>query len=152
MTAPYTGRCQCGHLQYEIKTEPVVLYVCHCTDCQKQSSSAFGMSMTVPREAFSIAKGETKSWSSTTETGNKKTGHFCPECGTRIFNESSRRPQSVNVKPGTLDDTSWLRPVGNFWTRSAQPWVPISESMLNYDKQPTDSSALVERWNEQESS
>ena len=41
-----------------------------------------------------------------------------------------------NVKPGTLDDTSWLVPTIHFWTRSAQKWVGIPEGAVRYHTQP----------------
>ena len=32
-----TGGCQCGGVRYE------VVFVCHCRECRRQSSSAFGI-------------------------------------------------------------------------------------------------------------
>lgn len=48
MTAPYTGGCQCKRIRYEIRAEPLTLYVCHCQECQKQSFSAFGSQCLFP--------------------------------------------------------------------------------------------------------
>jgi len=39
------GGCQCGKIRYRLTAEPQMLYICHCSDCQKQSASAFGMSL-----------------------------------------------------------------------------------------------------------
>ena len=52
------GGCQCGAIRYRLLQAPVALYACHCQDCQKQSSSAFGLSMWMERDAieFSGAK------------------------------------------------------------------------------------------------
>ena len=45
------GGCQCGKIRYRLIAEPLMLYICHCSDCQKQSASAFGMSLRMrPRE------------------------------------------------------------------------------------------------------
>jgi len=41
-----------------------------------------------------------------------------------------------NVRGGTLDDTSWLRPTVHIWTRSKQPWVPLPEGGRNFETQP----------------
>ena len=38
---PMTGGCQCGAIRYEIGGFPLLLYTCNCTDCQRQSGSAF---------------------------------------------------------------------------------------------------------------
>jgi len=71
---------------------------------------------------------------------------FCGDCGTRLFHNPARNPKITNVKPGTLDNTSWLKPVGNLWTRRAQKWVFIDECMLNYDGQPSDFSPIFEQF------
>ena len=54
------GSCQCGEVHYQIKGEPLVLYRCHCTECQKQSGSGFGMSMWVRNDDFEILRGSLK--------------------------------------------------------------------------------------------
>lgn len=146
MVAPYFGGCQCGRIRYEIQAEPLTLYVCHCSECQRQSASAFGMSMPVPRDAVTI-QGEPRQWSRISESGNEVICFFCSECGTRLFHNPTRNPHITNIKPGTLDDTSWLRPVGNLWIDSAQPWIAqtwikCSEEMLNYKEQPTPNEFL----------
>lgn len=149
MAIRYTGKCQCGEVSYEICGEPLTLYICHCKECQKQSSSAFGMSLTVPRQALVILTGKPKTWVRKSDSGSTVTCLFCENCGTRLFHDRSYNQETINVKAGTLDDTSWLQPIGNMWTRSAQPWVNISKDMLNFEEQPEDVSQLWERWAQQ---
>ena len=43
MKLPQSGGCQCGAIRYEITGPPAAVYACHCTECQKQSGSAFAM-------------------------------------------------------------------------------------------------------------
>jgi hypothetical protein len=52
----------------------------------------------------------------------------------------------VVVQPGTLDDTSWLRPVAHIWTRSAQPWFVFPEGVKRYEVQPASMDELGELW------
>ncbi|MBD2099728.1 GFA family protein [Leptolyngbya sp. FACHB-261] len=146
MSVSYPGGCQCGRIRYELLAEPLTLYACHCKECQKQSSSAFGLSMTVPREAVVITQGQPKAWQRSSESGRQVTCLFCGDCGTRLFHHPARNLQIANVKAGTLDDTRWLKPVAHLWTKSAQPWLTINEQMLNYEGQPVDFSQLLERW------
>jgi hypothetical protein len=136
MAIAYQGGCQCGNIRYEIRAKPLTLYACHCTECQRQTGSAFGMSMSVPRDAVHLLQGEPKQWSRGSASGRTVICFFCGECGTRLFHQPTRNPHITNIKPGTLDDTSWLRPVGNLWTRNAQPWVHCNAEMLNYEGQP----------------
>ncbi len=149
MTASYTGGCQCKRIRYEIRAEPLTLYVCHCQECQKQSSSAFGMSMPVPREALMILQGHPKQYQRSSESGREVSCWFCGECGTRLFHNPARNPKITNLKPGTLDDTSWLKPVGNLWAGSSQKWVVLDEKLLNYEAQPEDFTQLFEQYQEE---
>ena len=137
MSAPYRGGCQCGSIRYEVSDEPRQVVACHCTECQSQSGSAFGMTMVVPEEAFLITKGEPQFYRSTSSTGRAKLGAFCPDCGTRIYHKPEWRKGSISVKPGTLDETGWLRPNVHLWTSSKQGWVTIPEGVEAYERQPS---------------
>ena len=140
-----TGRCQCGQVSYQIKRMPLTLYACHCTECQRQSSSAYGMSMPVPASGFSV-HGELKYWQRDADDGNSVKCAFCSQCGTRLFHLPSRNAQIVNVKPGTLDDKKWLRPVGHLWVNSAQQGSVIPTLALTYAGQPESFDALYDAW------
>ncbi len=136
MEKPREGGCQCGALRYSVVGAPIALAVCHCTECQRQSGSAFGMSLIVPKDAFRMTSGEPRTFERKADSGNTVRCAFCPGCGTRIYHEPAAMAASLNVKPGTLDDTSWLEPVVHAWTRSKQPWVVIPEGVRCFDEQP----------------
>lgn len=142
---PLSGGCQCGRIRYRLKAMPVVFYLCHCTHCQKQSSSAYGESIRV-RAADIEMEGQPKGFHVQAESGAQKVCEFCPDCGTRLFH--GRRPdaETFNIKGGTLDDTSWLRPAGHIWTRSRQAFVTIGPDELSFDKGPETYQPLIERW------
>ena len=54
----WSGGRQCGAIRYEVAFEEVLTLVCcHCRECQRQSASAFGMSLILPRSAFRVAEG-----------------------------------------------------------------------------------------------
>ena len=130
------GGCQCGTVRYEVTGAPKRIVVCHCMDCQQQSSSAFGMTMVVAEEDFRLTQGALKTYESTSAAGRGKLGAFCPDCGTRIYHQTEWRKGMISVKPGTLDDTSWLKPEMHLWTCHKQPWVILPEDVDIYDKQP----------------
>jgi hypothetical protein len=144
----YRGGCQCGEIRYELHGEPLTFYACHCRECQQQSGSAFGLSLTVPRDSIEIMCGEPKAWTRKADSGRTVTCLFCPNCGTRLFHDRSHNRETINIKAGTLDDPNCLRPVGNIWTNSAQPWVVISDELLNYSGQPETTIKLWEKWAE----
>lgn len=137
MASKLTGGCQCGAIRYEVTGAPRQTVACHCTDCQRQSGSAFGMTLLINETDFRLLQGELKSYTSTSEAGRAKLGAFCPDCGTRIYHKPEWRKGFVSVKPGTLDDTGWLRPDMHLWTDSKQPWVTIPDGVKAYEKQPS---------------
>ena len=146
MPFPYTGRCICDAIHYRLTEEPLTLYACHCTDCQKRSGSAFGLSMWVNLPAIEVTKGEVTFHKSTTAEGKVRMARICGHCGIRMWSEPPKHPGLAVMRPGTLDDTSWVKPVAHIWTRSAQPWFPFPESVPKYPKQPEDFRELIELW------
>jgi len=51
------GGCLCGAVRYESEAEPVLTAVCHCRDCQKQTSSAFSVLVALPKAACEPREG-----------------------------------------------------------------------------------------------
>ena len=90
----------------------------------------------LPDGAFRLVQGEPKGVQRTTGSGRVSTRWVCPECGVWVC--TAPRPGTTvrNVRGGTLDDTSWLRPTAHIWTRSKQPWVPLSEADRKFETQP----------------
>ena len=104
---PLTGGCPCGAIRYEITSFPPLLYTGNCTNCQSASGSAFALNMPVLAKDFHILQGEPKGWRRLSPTGADVTSWFCGDCGGRIYGERVGRPQSINLRAGTLDDTAW---------------------------------------------
>jgi len=73
-------------------------------------------------------------------------GSFCPDCGVRVYNDDVEEGPWISVKAGTLDDTGRLAPVGQLWTRRAQPWVAQPEECLVYDGEPESDEPLYAAW------
>src|SRR5579864_7842135 len=109
MKLPLTGGCLCGALRYEISEAPTMAYTCHCTDCQRLTSSAFSLAVTVPDRAFRLVKGEPRLMPKTAESGRVVTRWLCSECACWIASspQSGEAPGEMirRVRAGTLDDT-----------------------------------------------
>ena len=150
MKAPYPGKCLCGAVQFRLTEEPLTLYACHCTDCQKRSGSAFGLSLWVHRAAIQVIEGRPELNESAPEDGRVRQRRICAKCATQLWSEPKLRPEISVVRAGTLLDTSWLRPVAHVWTRSAQPWFAFPEGVARYDTQPADFSELMVLWKKRE--
>jgi hypothetical protein len=143
---PLTGGCSCGAIRYQVTSFPLLVYACNCTDCQRASGSAFALNMPVLARDFHILNGEPKGWHHASPTGVQVTARFCSACGGRLYGERAGRAEIVNLRAGTLDETSWLTPLAHFFRRSAQPWVQPATGANCYDTQPPDFGALVAAW------
>lgn len=135
-------RCQCGTVGFSTPNmPPVALYHCHCTECQKQSASAFGTSALYPAEAFSPLAAELaldlKCWTRPTDSGGRMHCYFCPHCGSRLFHrivDSDGTPRAtVSIKAGCIEGLDW-RGAKHIYTRSAV--VDIPEGAEKYDTLP----------------
>jgi len=142
--AIHEGGCLCGALRYRIKGNGLILNACHCTECQRTSGSAFGLSLIVLREALEVTKGTPRKFDKAYEDGRQKIFNFCTECSGRLWNEIPPFPQNYHVKPGTLDDANqWVEPSAHVWLSDRQPWVPIPDNVLRFDNQPEDFTVLL---------
>jgi len=145
-TFPLTGGCSCGAIRYEIASFPLLLYTCNCTDCQTTSGSAFALNMPVETKSFHIVKGAAKGWHRISPSGANTTSWFCDNCAARIYGSRESRPEAVNVRAGTLDDTSWLIPVAHLFIGSAQGWIQPAPNAECYETQPPDFRPLAAKW------
>jgi hypothetical protein len=136
MPSRLTGGCQCGHLRYEIAGEPLALYVCHCRECQRQSASAFGMSLQVRRDDLRLVAGTPASWTRDTDSGRRLTCVFCPVCGSRVWHEPEPAGETATVKAGSLDQPVDMADAIHIWTSRALPGVVIPATAQSYPKEP----------------
>ena len=148
MKPPFTGGCLCGAVRYKVTAEPLTIYFCHCTDCQHRSGSAFGISMIVPRPSVALEKGTPVDFRVHMPDGRIKTGKGCTSCGARLWGEPVKAPDFAVVLPGTLDDTSWVRPVAHIWTSSAMPGTVFAPDAVKFE-QNAPPGELARLWREQ---
>ena len=92
-TFPLEGGCSCGQVRYRLDAPPACVYVCHCTDCQTLSASAFSINGPIRPEALTITRGALRTWDRTAESGNQIPTHVCPHCGVRIYTVGVGTPE-----------------------------------------------------------
>jgi len=118
------GGCHCGAISYEAEIDPGKVAICHCTDCQTLSGSAFRTIVPVPDAAFDLLSGDPKIYIKTAESGAKRIQSFCPDCGTPIYSTSvGDGPKDLSLRLGTVRQRNDLPPKTQIWFRSAQPWL-----------------------------
>jgi hypothetical protein len=119
------GACHCGAITVEGEADPAKVTVCHCTDCQNATGTAFRV--TIPVEGYKLTiTGTPQIYLKTTaDSGNPRAHGFCPTCGTPIFATTpGEGKQAVyGVRVGILRQRNELPPKRQVWFRSAQPWT-----------------------------
>jgi len=142
----FEGHCQCGALSYRVTGVSATMFACHCTECQRQSGSAFGMALWVREPVLELFGGEPKEWIRVMPSGRQMSCQFCPDCGTRLFHQVLGQSQMLSIKPGTLRRPLDLKPVGHIWLSSKQKWLEIADGTLTYHENPETFDALMGAW------
>ena len=118
------GRCHCGLITYEAGIDPKKVTICHCTDCQTLSGTAFRTVAPSIVGSFKLLSGDPTIYLKTAQSGVKRALAFCPECGTQLWGAGTGDgPQSYSLRIGTILQRNELTPKAQIWCRSEQPWV-----------------------------
>ena len=131
-----SGGCHCGFITYEGEIDPERVTICHCTDCQALSGTAFRIVVPVPDTNFKMLTGQPTIYIKTGESGNKREQSFCPRCGSPIYATApGAGPKVYNVRAGTIRQRDQLVPKSEIWARSKQSWVTGMASLRSIEKQ-----------------
>ena len=131
------GGCHCGRVAYEAEIDPEKVLICHCTDCQMLSGSAFRTVAFTWENTFALRSGELKIYVKTGDSGTKRQQAFCPECGTPIYSTSTGEgPKVHSIRVGTIRQRRDLAPKMQWWVRSAQRWIGEVGSLPHVETQP----------------
>jgi hypothetical protein len=129
------GGCHCGKITYEAEINPEKVSICHCTDCQTGSGSAYRTNVQTERNTFKLLTGEPRIYIKTAESGNKRAQGFCADCGTPLFSTTETNREVYGLRIGSIRQRSELRPHSMGWCRSAQPWSMDIGTLPQYPKQ-----------------
>jgi hypothetical protein len=116
----YNGGCLCGAIRIDISGEPIRVGICHCLDCRKRQGAIFHSFAIFPRETATIT-GETRAY---------KSKHFCPTCGSPLFD---LWPGEIELHLGCLDTTSQLKPTYEGWMVRREAWLPPFDVVHRYE-------------------
>jgi len=131
------GACHCGNIAFEADLNVDNVGICHCTDCQTLSASAFRTLAIVKSEDFRLIKGRPQEYVKTGDSGNTRIQAFCANCGSGIYATNGVGPPvSFNIRVGTLAQRASLEPRFECWSHSRLPWVEPLENTLKSEGNP----------------
>ena len=130
------GACHCGRITYEAEVDPAKVVLCHCTDCQTLSGTAFRTVVPAPAAGFRLLSGRPKTYLKTAESGNQRLQAFCGDCGTPIYSAAPVDTPAYSLRAGGLRQRAELRPNSQIWARSMRDWVKGIAALPQVPKQP----------------
>ena len=128
-----SGGCACGAIHYECTADPVIMFNCHCLDCQRASGSAYAAIIVVPKAAVHI-RGEPQYYKMVGGAGKAIERGFCPTCGSQVTIKLERLPNILGLQAGSLHDPSMFRPAMDQFTASAQPWDHMNPEIQKHTR------------------
>ena len=131
------GACHCGRIRFEAEVDPATVVICHCTDCQTLSGSAFRTVVPTLSGSFRLLSGAPRVYVKTADSGNKREQTFCADCGTPIYSAPVGEDKNVlSLRVGSVRQRDQLIPSDQFWFRSARAWLVNLPSLTRRTTQP----------------
>jgi hypothetical protein len=131
------GACSCGNITIQGEADPAAVSICHCTDCQTATGTAFRVSIPVSGASLKVTGQPTIYLKTTADSGNPRAQAFCPKCGSPLYSTTPGEGQQAMyiVRVGILKQRDQLEPKRQIWWRSARSWVTGLEGIRKIEKQ-----------------
>jgi hypothetical protein len=129
------GKCHCGRISYTAIVDPAKVSVCHCTDCQMFTGSAYRVSVHVPKEQFALRSGAPAIYVKTAASGAKRAQAFCADCGTPVYSSAASEPTTYSLRIGCLSQRADLPPKRRIWCDSAVGWSQDLQTLPSSGRQ-----------------
>ena len=117
------GACHCGAIGLEAEVDPERVTICHCTDCQSLTGTAYRVSVPAPADSFRLTRGRPKIYVKVGDSGNRRVQAFCADCGSPLYAYAVDNPATYGLRVGGLAQRSELAPKRQIWCRSALDWA-----------------------------
>ncbi|WP_404862993.1 GFA family protein [Georhizobium sp. MAB10] len=130
------GACHCGAIAFTAEIDPDRVTICHCTDCQRLTGTAYRISVSTRRVDFALLRGQPQSYVKVAESGNRREQAFCSTCGTPLWSADADNEESpLGLRVGTFAQRTMLAPARQIWCGSALPW---SQDLRALPKSPAE--------------
>lgn len=130
------GSCHCGQITFEAEVETTEFGICHCSDCQTLTGTAFNTAVPVRAAKFVILTGKPNTYVKTAESGMKVLRAFCGNCGSPVYRHSLLDPSIFRIGVGSIKQPKAFAPVRQTWKCSALPWVDNIAGLQTFKRNP----------------
>ena len=132
----FKGGCLCGAITYEVSSDPINMWNCHCDDCRRATGASFATNVFVNLIDLTITNGTVSTYQHSADSGNTMTKGFCSDCGSQLFNSNSARPEIKVVRVGTINDANFVQPWANLYSSKALSFTHLADDLDNFEKMP----------------
>jgi len=130
------GSCHCGKIAYTASVDPDRVTICHCTDCQKLSGSAYRVTVPAAAESFALLSGTPTLYVKTADSGAKRVHAFCGNCGSPMYAHAADGPiKTYGLRIGGIDQRHQLSPRTQKWCHSALDWSEDISELPRSDRE-----------------
>lgn len=133
MSNPLEGGCGCGQVRYRLMSAPMFVNCCHCTNCQRQTGSAFVINALIETDRIELLSGVLDPVAMPTESGRPHDVFRCSKCKTALWSNYGTRPSLRFLRVGTLDHAAQILPDAHIFVRSKLPWVVLPDAAPAFD-------------------
>jgi hypothetical protein len=128
-----TGGCPCGTTRFSLLATPLFVHVCHCTDCQQLTGSAFVRNVIIETSAIDVTDGSVEQCRASTTSGRIIKTHICADCEADLWRHYPGTGQRIAyVRTSMLDRPELFPPQAHIYTRSALPSTMLPDNVPKF--------------------
>ena len=122
----FEGRCSCGDVRFRMRSAPLIVHACHCTECQRLSGGAFAINALIEADRVEILSGAPEPVAVLGTSGKPQSIYRCPRCRVALWSHYPGGGAKLSfVRVGTLDEPSRLAPDIHIYTSTKLPWLKL---------------------------
>jgi hypothetical protein len=123
------ARCCCGACTIEVKGEPLLNAICHCSSCKQRTGTAFGWSVYFADADVVATTGKTNVYAKDGPAGYRR--HFCANCGTTLWWKSfGFMPDDTGIAGGCFAGDALPQPNISATDGGRCAWVDLPETVF----------------------
>ena len=126
-TARIAGGCLCGKVRFEVSPPTLFCAHCHCAMCRRSHGAAYVTWFGVPYSQFEVTQGRSELVRRVSSEHGARS--FCGQCGSSLFCESSKHPDSIDVVLANMEGPIDKTPQAHFYYSDRAAWVEIDDEL-----------------------
>ena len=127
-SGPLEGGCACRAVRYRLRSGPLIVHACHCTECLRLTGGAFAVNALIESDRLETLSGEPRQVPVIGTSGKPQTIFRCPACAVALWSHYPGAGEKLAfVRVGTLDEPGRFPPDIHIFTSTKLPWLALPE-------------------------